>query len=58
MPNTPTVRTIALSLGVSRTAVSEALRGNACVCFPEYNGQALGVLMVSWLRENSWSLGP
>jgi LacI family transcriptional regulator len=31
MPNTPTVRTLALSLGVSRTTVSEALRGNACV---------------------------
>lgn len=31
MPASPTVRTLALALGVSRTTVSEALRGNACV---------------------------
>jgi hypothetical protein len=27
------------------------------VCFPEYNGQALGVLKVSWLREIRGRLG-
>ena len=47
MSTAPTVRTLAAALGLSRTTVSEALRGNACVCFPEYNGQALGVLKVS-----------